>query len=75
LPGQRGRKVGFAATKAVGHSVCRHRHVRKLREFYRLNKAIFPDNSHLFFLLRRPVQDWEAFEARLRDLITSLRSG
>lgn len=75
MPGQSGRKVGFAATRAVGHAVCRHRHIRKLREFYRLNKAIFHDSGHYFFLLRRPVEDWKAFEVRLRDLITALRSG
>ncbi|MCX6601882.1 MAG: hypothetical protein NT025_10045 [bacterium] len=55
--------------------MCRHRHIRKLREFYRLNKAIFHDSGHYFFLLRRPVEDWKAFEVRLRDLITALRSG
>jgi hypothetical protein len=75
LPGQSGRKVGFAATRAVGHSPCRHAHVRKLREFYRLNKEIFPDYGHCLLLMRRSVENWKAFEDRLRVLISSLRSG
>jgi ribonuclease P protein component len=74
LPGQSDRKIGFAAVRAVGHAVCRHRHIRKLREFYRLNKDLFPDGSHYLLLMRRSVEDWKAFEERLHDLISSLRS-
>jgi RNase P protein component len=73
LPGEGGRKVGFAATRAVGHSVCRHRHIRKLREFYRLNKSLFPDTGHLLFLVRRTISDWPDFEARLKERLRSLR--
>jgi len=72
LSGQERRQVAFAATKAVGNSPDRHRHVRKLREFYRLNKPVFPEQSHLFLIVRRPVEDWTAFELRLRNLLTSL---
>lgn len=72
LPARGGRKAAFSATKAVGHAVCRHRHVRKLREFYRLNKSLFPEAGHFLFLLRSPVDNWQDFEARLKSIISGL---
>jgi RNase P protein component len=53
----------------VGNSVCRHHAVRKLREFYRLNKAVFPEQGHVLILVRNPVADWPGLEARLTRLL------
>jgi hypothetical protein len=47
--------------------------VRKLREFYRLNKQIFPENGQLFLLMRKPIEDWKGFEERLRREIGNLK--
>jgi RNase P protein component len=64
--------VAFAATRAVGHAAQRHRHVRKLREFYRLNKGFFHESGHFFLLVRSPINDWPEFEARLKQALSSL---
>ena len=63
--------MAFAATRGVGSSVARHRYVRKLREFYRLNKALFAENAHYFLLCRAPITDWDGFLARLTTLLES----
>ena len=57
--------MAFAATRQVGSSVDRHRQIRKLREFYRLNKALFAAHSHFFLLCRAPIVDWDGFVVRL----------
>ncbi|RPH96240.1 hypothetical protein EHM69_01875 [candidate division KSB1 bacterium] len=64
--------MGFAATRAVGNSVCRHKNIRKLREFYRLNKELFPCNQHLFLLIRRPVSDWQELEGQLKNVLSTV---
>ncbi|MBU0508312.1 ribonuclease P protein component [bacterium] len=64
--------MAFAATRAVGNAPQRHRHIRKLREYYRLNKEFFPAQSHIFILVRRPVADWKDLEARLAKLLQTL---
>jgi hypothetical protein len=56
----------------VGTSVDRHRYLRKLREFYRLNKSLFPENVYYFLLIRRPVKDWQAVETNLISALASL---
>jgi RNase P protein component len=61
--------VAFAATRQVGNSPARHRHVRKLREFYRLNKDLFAEDGHYFLLVRAPVEDWGSLYDRLRNLL------
>jgi len=74
LPAPQGRKVAFAASKAVGNSPTRHRVVRKLREFYRLNKQLFPEDCQLFLLVRRPVEDWKGLEARVTVLLGEVKA-
>ena len=58
----------------MGNSPARHRHVRKLREFYRLNKDLFAENGHYFLLVRAPVEDWGEFERKLKGLLKKLTS-
>jgi ribonuclease P protein component len=72
LPGQQGRKIAVAASRRVGNAVIRNRHRRKLKEFYRLNKDLFPDNSDYFLLVRSPVEDWPDLEQRLTQILAGL---
>jgi hypothetical protein len=43
--------------------------VRKLREFYRLNKEMFDERGHFFLLIRAPVVEWGEFENRLKAVL------
>ena len=61
--------MAFAATRGAGSSVARHHHVRKLREFYRLNKELFAEHGHYFLLVRAPITDWEGFLAQLKNIL------
>jgi len=72
LSGKPSRKIAFAATRRVGNSPERHRHVRKLREFYRLNKELFAENGHYFLLVRAPVKDWTQLELKLKGILNKL---
>ena len=65
--------MAFAATRGVGSSVARHHYVRKLREFYRLNKGLFAENVHYFLLCRAPITDWDDFLARLKVILERVR--
>ncbi|MBI5059944.1 ribonuclease P protein component [candidate division KSB1 bacterium] len=66
------RRIAFAATRAVGNSVVRHRHIRKLREYYRLNKDKFPVNYTVLLHIRARISDWNIFEKRLTELLRSI---
>jgi ribonuclease P protein component len=72
LSGQQGRKIAVAASRRAGNAVIRNRYRRKLKEFYRLNKELFPDNCHYYLLVRGPVEDWSDFESRLTQTLTGL---
>ena len=72
MPGQQGRRIAVAASRRVGNAVVRNRHRRKLKEFYRLHKDLFPDNCDYFLLIRSPVEDWPDFESRLTQTLAGL---
>ncbi|MBL0061865.1 MAG: ribonuclease P protein component [bacterium] len=72
MPGQLERKLACAAMRKVGNAPDRNRHRRKLKEFYRLNKHLWPEGTHFYALFRQPVSDWEAFETKLRALLSKL---
>jgi len=66
------RKIAFSTPRSVGNAVRRNRARRKLREFYRRNKALFPDKTHYLIVLRNEPEDWRDLEDRLRRLLSSL---
>ncbi len=41
-------RAGFSAKKALGNAVRRNRARRRLREFFRLNRASLPEGWYLF---------------------------
>jgi len=55
--------------RRVGPAVLRNYHRRRLKEFYRLNKHLWPEGTHFFVLFRAPVRDWPDFEQRLTVLL------
>ncbi|MBK6765340.1 MAG: ribonuclease P protein component [bacterium] len=58
--------------RKVGGAADRNRHRRKLKEFYRLNKNLWPDNTHYYVLFRKSVPSWAEFEVRLAEKLMSL---
>jgi ribonuclease P protein component len=69
LPGQPVTRIAVAADRRVGGAVARNRHRRKLKEFYRLNKSLFPDGHFFYLLVRSPISDWKEFEQRFKKLL------
>jgi ribonuclease P protein component len=70
--GGQGRRVGFAASRAIGKSVKRNRARRRLREVYRLNKALLPNRVEVL-LVARPQLLTQAFEGAFRDAAAGFR--
>jgi ribonuclease P protein component len=66
------RKIAFATPRSVGNAARRNRARRKLREFYRRNKSLFPDKTHYLIVLRNEPEDWTDLEDRLRRFLSSL---
>jgi len=67
-----GRRVGVSASRAIGGSVKRNRARRRLREVYRLNKALLPDRVEVL-LVARPQLLTQAFERTSRDVAAGFR--
>lgn len=47
---------------------------RRIREFYRLNKLLFPENCDLLVRLFRAPDDWDVFFHHLEELLERARS-
>ena len=69
------RKVGFAVSKKVSTNVEKNRIRRRLRELYRLNKDLFPENGHFIILGFKDVSDcsWSDLQRDLRTALRELR--
>jgi ribonuclease P protein component len=48
------RQVGISAGKRAGGAVARNRAKRLLREFYRMNKGLFPRGTRTAIVVRKP---------------------
>ncbi|VAV82358.1 Ribonuclease P protein component [hydrothermal vent metagenome] len=49
-------RLGIAASTRVGNSVKRNRIKRLLREFFRLNKNIFPESTDIFISVKKEAR-------------------
>lgn len=65
------RKIGITIRKRVGGAVVRNRVRRMVREFYRLNKNLFPDRlSYLLKVKQVPEKlTWTETEKELYQLL------
>ncbi len=52
-----GRKVGVSAGRRVGQAVLRNRLKRVLREFFRLEKSVFPPGTRTAIVVRTAPED------------------
>jgi ribonuclease P protein component len=50
------RQVGISAGKRAGGAVARNRAKRLLREFYRMNKGLFPMGTRTAIVVRKPPE-------------------
>ena len=67
-----GRRVGVSASRRVGGSVKRNQARRRLREAYRLNKRLLPDNVDVL-LVARPRVLTQTFAETCRDVTVGFR--
>ena len=66
------RQIGVSAGKRAGGSVVRNRMKRLLREFYRLNKEVFPLGTRTAIVVRKIVED-PALDMVRAELLPALR--
>ncbi|MFH0808964.1 MAG: ribonuclease P protein component [Pseudomonadota bacterium] len=70
------RRLGITASRKVGNAVARNRVKRLIREFYRLNKELFP-SGHDIIVIARPGSScltYKQLEAELSRLLLSRRA-
>ena len=69
---QGGKKLGITVTKKTGPAVQRNRIKRLIREFFRLNKSLFPDKHDVIIMAKKNVPPLTYQEAchELTELFT-----
>ncbi|MFQ5900715.1 MAG: ribonuclease P protein component [Thermodesulfobacteriota bacterium] len=65
------RRIGIITGKKVGKAHKRNRFKRLLREFYRLNKDLFPSSSNIVVIVRpfTPLLSFKEIECELKKLL------
>jgi len=66
------RRLGLTVTKKAGNAVERNRIKRLIREFFRLNKSLFPAGHDVVIMVKRNLPPLTYFEAckELTELFT-----
>ena len=59
--------------RPFGNAVKRNYGRRRLREFFRQNKALFPDNHDLLIRLFQQPDDWDTFLKHVESLLERAR--
>jgi ribonuclease P protein component len=67
------RRLGLTVGKRTGNAVARNRIKRRLREYFRRNKAEFPDSTDIVISARAGAAqlDYTALDQELRSLLQS----
>ena len=70
------RQVAFHISVNVGISIIRNKIKRYLRETYRLNKDLFPENISIIFRISKPVisLSYQSIEIDMRNIASKLSS-
>jgi len=61
------KRLGITVTKKAGNSVKRNRIKRLLREYFRLNKELFPDKLDVIIMAKRTMPPL-AYHAACKEL-------
>lgn len=61
--------------RPFGGAVARNRARRKIREFYRRNRSLFPDGVDLLVRLFADPRDWDRFFEQLTQLAAQIPTG
>jgi ribonuclease P protein component len=66
------RRLGITVTKKTGNAVKRNRIKRLIREFFRLNKSLFPDDHDVIIMAKRefPLLTYKQTCDELTELFT-----
>ena len=69
---QKAGRMGITVTKKMGNAVRRNRIKRLIREFFRLNKALFPTEHDVVIMAKRNIPPLTYLEAckELTELFT-----
>ena len=66
------KRLGIIATRKVGKANVRNRWKRYIKEFFRLNKKIFPESTDFVFIIKRGSQkpyDFAVISEELKALV------
>lgn len=65
-------RLGISVTRKAGNAVRRNRIKRLIREYWRRNKWLWPENKAILIRIKTPVSDESGFLAELADMLKNL---